>query len=139
METGVTDNASSCLPPPAPPTPSAQWPVVRVAEPVADGRRTTLGPVRSDPVAIASFVCGLTAFVPVLSQLAGLVLGTWGLMRIRRARAAGVAVGGGWAAIAGIVISGIALIGWAVVVVVLCWAGFTFAEVGGHLPGELPG
>lgn len=79
--------------------------------PVAGGANLAAAP-RTDRLAIASAVCGLTAFVPVVSQLVGLVLGVISLLRIRRARRAGVAVGGtSWAA-AGIASSVFALLLW---------------------------
>lgn len=66
---------------------------------------------RTDKVAIASTVCGLTPFIPVFSQVMGLSLGLWALVRIRRARRAGQRVNGrGWAA-AGITGNGFVLLG----------------------------
>ncbi|MDO8631941.1 MAG: hypothetical protein Q7R41_15760 [Phycisphaerales bacterium] len=66
----------------------------------------------TDRLAIASAICGLTAFIPIFSQLIGLVLGLLGLLRIRRAKRAGTMVRGrGWAA-AGIAGNGLALLGW---------------------------
>lgn len=67
---------------------------------------------RTDKVAIASTVCGLSAFIPIISQVVGLFLGVWALFRIRRARRAGQSVRGtGWAT-AGITGNGFALLGW---------------------------
>ncbi len=66
----------------------------------------------TDRLAIASSVCGLTAFVPVVSQLIGLALGVLAVLRIRRARVLGKLVrGNGWAA-AGIAWNGFVLLGW---------------------------
>src|SRR5262245_52920739 len=67
---------------------------------------------RTDKVAVASTVCGLTAFVPVFSQIVGLFLGVWALIRIRRARRAGYVVRGrGWATV-GITGNAFVLLGW---------------------------
>jgi hypothetical protein len=68
----------------------------------------------TDKVAVASTVCGLTAFIPIISQVVGLILGIWALFRIRRARRAGQYVRGrGWAT-AGITGNGFVLLGWIV-------------------------
>lgn len=97
-------------PTPVTPGPHAQSPAL-AKQPVEGGANLAAAP-RTDRLAIASAVCGLTAFVPVVSQLVGLVLGVISLLRIRRARRAGVAVGGtSWAA-AGIASSGFALLLW---------------------------
>jgi hypothetical protein len=67
---------------------------------------------RTDKVAIASSICGLTAFIPVFSQLVGLFLGIWAFVRIGRARRAGKNVRGvGWA-LAGVTGNAFALLGW---------------------------
>ena len=100
---------------PTPVTPVTFEPVPQnvtlIPLPAASGANLVAAP-RTDRLAIASAVCGLTAFVPIFSQLVGLVLGVISLLRIRRARRAGVVVGGtGWAA-AGIVSSGFALLLW---------------------------
>jgi hypothetical protein len=66
----------------------------------------------TDKVAVASTICGLTPFIPIFSQLIGLILGVWALFRIRRSRRAGQAVRGrGWAT-AGIAGNGFVLLGW---------------------------
>jgi len=80
----------------------------------------------TDRLAVASAVCGLTAFVPVFSQIVGLVLGIVSLLRIRRARRAGVAVRGKWWAAAGIASSGFALVLWLGIMA-------TYAAVGSSL------
>lgn len=65
-----------------------------------------------DGCCVASAVCGLTALVPIVSQVAGVVLGVLGLVRVRRARRRGIAVRGrGWA-IAGLISSALVLAGW---------------------------
>jgi hypothetical protein len=67
---------------------------------------------QTDKVAVASTVCGLTAFIPIFTQVVGLILGIWALLRIRRARRAGQNFRGrGWAT-AGIAGNGFALLGW---------------------------
>ena len=66
----------------------------------------------TDKVAVASTVCGLTPFIPIFSQVLGLILGIWALFRIRRARQASQNVRGrGWAT-AGIIGNGFTLLGW---------------------------
>ena len=82
---------------------------------------TGVAPFARPPVdrcAMASAVCGVTAIVPVVSQVAGLVLGIIAIRRIRRARREGFAVAGlGWAT-TGIVSSIFVLLGWLFVVVI---------------------
>lgn len=66
----------------------------------------------TDKVAVASTICGLTPFIPVFSQVLGLILGFWALIRIRRCRRTGQNVRGrGWAS-AGIAGNGFVLLGW---------------------------
>ena len=77
----------------------------------------------TEPFAVASAICGMTAIVPVLSQLVGLTLGIVSLVRFRRAKRSGLELSGkGWA-IAGITTSGLALIGWIGFAVVLAGLG----------------
>ena len=88
-----------------------------------------------DRFAVASAVLGLTAIVPVLSQIAGLTLGILALRRIRRAHQAGIAMAGrGWA-ITGIVSSGVALLIWIFIAVVFGFVLSIFWTVGGKLDG----
>ncbi|MHC4234075.1 MAG: DUF4190 domain-containing protein [Planctomycetota bacterium] len=94
-------------------------------------------PANTDRIAIASLVCGLTAVIPVVSQVAGVGLGVWALVRIRRLRRAGGPVRGSWAAGAGIVLSAAALICWGLAIAALCWAGATFKEVSSQVPTPL--
>ena len=76
-----------------------------------------------DRMAVASAVCGMTAIVPVVSQVMGLGLGIASLVRIRRARRCGLNLGGrGWA-LAGIVSSGFVLLSGIAVLALLCAAG----------------
>ncbi|MFQ5415148.1 MAG: hypothetical protein ACE5E6_11890 [Phycisphaerae bacterium] len=66
----------------------------------------------TDGLAIASAVCGVSAFIPIVSQMVGLGLGVGSLVRMRRARLRGRPMrGAGWAW-TGIVSSGFVLIGW---------------------------
>ena len=96
---------------------------------------------RTDGFAIASAVCGLTAIIPVVSQVIGLGLGVASFVRLRRARRAGVKLGGrGWA-ITGIVSSGVALLGWIAVFVAFAAIGSSFsgsAETLSALAGRHP-
>lgn len=69
-------------------------------------------PGGTDGMAVGSAVCGLSGFIPLITQVAGLGLGFASLSRIRRARRRGVQLGGkGWA-ITGIVTSICGLLGW---------------------------
>jgi hypothetical protein len=91
-----------------------------------------------DKLAIASAVCGLTAFVPVLSQLAGLVLVIMALRRIRRARRDGLVVTGrGWA-VTGIASSGFLLICWIFVLVIMGAVLALFRNIAGTLDQVTP-
>jgi hypothetical protein len=109
-----------------------------VPEPLPVGVQTGGGdlqrvPAATDHLAIASAVCGLTALVPVISQVIGLVLGIASLRRIRRARQAGVEVRGkGWA-LTGIISSGFALLGWIAAFALLFLVGAVFACTGDTL------
>ena len=88
--------------------------VVPLARPVfpTDGVRGLVVKRTTEPFAVASAICGLTAIIPVLSQLLGLSLGVVSLVRLRRAKRNGIHLAGkGWA-ITGIVVSGFGLIGW---------------------------
>lgn len=108
----VPDNTFA-VPPPLPvPTARPAGTDCESAGPLPMPAMPQRGPGPTDRLAIASTVCGLTAFIPIFSQLVGLVLGLWALVRIRRARRAGLTVRGrGWAA-AGITGNGFALLGW---------------------------
>ncbi|MCP4249055.1 MAG: DUF4190 domain-containing protein [bacterium] len=82
-----------------------------------------------DGLAVASAICGMTAFIPIISQLAAVLLGFIALRRIRRARRAGVAVrGDGWA-VTGIVSGLIVLAGWIGAAMLLTAAGTIFLGV----------
>ena len=85
-------------------------------------------PRRTDRLAIASAACGLTAFVPVISQVLGLWFGAIGLLRIRRARRQGLDLrGSGWAW-TGLISSGIALLGWITLPALLASLGESFTH-----------
>ncbi len=96
---------------------------------VADGLPTTVAPApgantaivrhRTDGFAVASAICGFTAIVPVVSQVIGLVLGIVSLVRIRRARRAGIEVRGTRWAVAGVASSGFALLCWVAIFVAM--------------------
>lgn len=63
-------------------------------------------------MAVASAVCGITGIIPIVCQIAGLTLGILSILRIRRSKIIGAPLRGtGWA-IAGIVTSGVGLLGW---------------------------
>ncbi|UCG15357.1 MAG: DUF4190 domain-containing protein [Phycisphaerales bacterium] len=89
----------------------------------------------TDSLAVASAVCGFTAIVPVVSQVAGLALGITSLVRIRRARRCGVDLRGrGWA-LAGIFSSGFVLLCWVAVIAAFIVVGSLFARSADTLPG----
>jgi hypothetical protein len=120
-------------------------PVCPTATPIArpiSSCETNLGwglvPPDTDSYALASAVCGFTAIIPVLSQVAGVVLGVAGLVRIRRARRAGFRRrGAGWAC-AGLVSSGVALAAWIVILVGFLWVRSTVSGVTGQLGALRP-
>ena len=90
-------------------------------------------PPETDKVAVASSVCGLTAFIPILSQLIGLALGVWALFRIRRARQSGRQVlGNGWAT-AGVVGNGLVLLGWIGLFVIFALVNSTISQTTSEL------
>ena len=100
-------------------------PVVPVARALSrmDDVRYVVVKRTTEPFAVASAICGMTAIIPVLSQLVGLTLGIVSLVRLRRAKRSGLELSGkGWA-IAGIATSGLALIGWIGFAIVLAGLG----------------
>ncbi len=121
----LSPSSEPALPPVARPVDNAVVPaqVVPVARPLSsavvtsppalpDEVRYVVVKRTTEPFAVASAICGMTAIIPVLSQLVGLTLGIVSLVRLRRAKRTGIDLAGkGWA-IAGIVSSGFALIGW---------------------------
>ncbi len=100
--------------------------------------RTTGGAAPTDRLAVASTFCGMTAFIPIISQLAAVLLGLVALHRIRRARRAGVpARGVGWA-LAGIAAGLIVLAGWIGAAMLLVGAGTVLQGVSDQI-GLPPG
>ena len=109
-----------------------------VAPPNGNAGGLQLIPANTDHLAIASAVCGLTAIIPVISQVIGLALGIASLRRIRRARKAGVEVRGkGWA-LTGIISSGFALLGWIAAFALLLLVGSMFAYASDSLSTLAP-
>lgn len=95
--------------------------------------------VRTEPLAVASTVCALTAIIPIVSQVAGLVLGTVGLVRIRRARRAGQTVRGShWAGL-GIGLSLLVLLAWIFICAAFVAVGLSFANTAQTLGLPAPG
>jgi hypothetical protein len=92
-----------------------------------------LASVEVDRCAVASAVCGLTAVIPVVSQVAGLALGVLGLSRIHRARRRGQARTGTTWALAGIVSSGIALLAWVGILAAGYFVSTSLSDVAGPL------
>lgn len=124
-----TETPATILPAETPATGAIDIPMAR---PVVHCRLPAGGrlPVRagSDRLAVASAVCGLTAVVPVLFQVAGLVLGVASLVRIRRARRCGLELPGrGWAWV-GIISSGFVLLSWVSVLGMLLAASGSMAN-----------
>jgi hypothetical protein len=78
---------------------------------------------------VASAVCGFTGIIPIVSQVAGLALGIMALIRIGRARRAGVPRKGTRWAVAGIVSSGLVLAGWVACFFVLSFVGSSFSDI----------
>ena len=135
-ESPATDNlpVESLIDPPvvASPTPIVPGAKAWIAAPTCPPRP----PV--DRCAIASAICGLTAFIPVLSQIAGVVLGIVALCRIRRARRAGHPTAGtGWA-VTGLVSSSVVLLSWIFVFIVFAAVLALFANTATTLDHALP-
>ena len=86
-------------------------------------------PVKNDRFAVASAVCGFTGIIPIVSQVAGLTLGIMALIRIGRARRAGVPRGGTRWAVAGIVSSGLVLAGWVACFFALSVVGSSLSDI----------
>lgn len=128
--------------PPAPPQAATELqPILVQARPIAPVHGASAGlpacPMPqyggTDKCAVASAVCGFTAIIPVISQIAGVVLGIIGLVRIHRAKARNEHLRGtGWA-IAGLVMSGCALLGWIAAIGLLTFASVMFTDAGSAL------
>ncbi len=103
-------NEPFAVPPPLPSGLTADVPMMGrpVDAPPNDGQPTG----KTDRVAVASVLCGATAFIPVISQVIGFVLGVIALRRIRRAKRMGTPVRGGRLAMAGITGNGLVLLFW---------------------------
>ena len=119
-------------------------PTQLVARPIVTGTTSALVASRphvqgpTDSLAIWSAVCGLTAMIPVVSQVLGLGFGIASLARIRRARRTGLILGGtGWA-ITGVISSGFTLICWIGLFVAMFIIGSSFANSADALSGILP-
>jgi hypothetical protein len=107
-------------PPALPEARPADLPIVAEARPVTPIATPGVLKPPVDTWAIASAICGLTAIVPVISQVAGIILGIIALRRIRHARREGFPLKGvGWA------VTGIG----SSVLMLLCWL-FIFAAFG---------
>jgi hypothetical protein len=112
--------------------------VARPAAPVVAASASYPAERRVDRLAVASAVCGLTALVPVLSQLAGLAFGIASLRRIRRARRCGFDLPGtGWAA-AGIVSSVLMLLCWIAVFAAFVFVGKSLAHTNEAMSAIMP-
>ncbi len=118
----------------APPVPVARPLTTPIARPIPVVYVPQLHAAPTDRLAIASAVCGCTAIIPVVSQLAGFGLGIAALVRIRRKRRAGLpARGTGWA-VTGILTSGFALLSWLFMGLVLSAVGSVFQQSAGQFP-----
>jgi hypothetical protein len=83
---------------------------------------------RTDGFAVASAICGFTAIVPLVSQVIGLALGALSLVRIRRARRAGIELGGAKWALTCIVSSAFTLICWVGIFVAISLIGSSLSH-----------
>jgi len=91
-----------------------------------------------DRWALASAICGITAIVPVISQLAGIILGVVALRRIRRAHRQGLAPrGSGWA-IMGISLSLFMLLSWILIFAVFGFVMSIFSDAAHALDKAMP-
>ena len=140
-EVETSTPAADFVPPHPASSPAEQYPVLVQARPIAPMHGASAGLpacpmpqyVGTDKCAIASAVCGFTAIIPVISQIAGVVLGIIGLVRIHRAKARNEHLRGtGWA-IAGLVMSGFALLGWIAALGLLTFASLMFSDAGSAL------
>ncbi|MCK4341156.1 MAG: DUF4190 domain-containing protein [Phycisphaerae bacterium] len=100
----------------------------------ADGGLVLPGWQGYEKLALASAVCGLTAFVPVVAQVMGLILGIASLVRIHRARRRGIHLRGLRWALVGLFSSGFVLLCWVVVVVALLVVRGAFLHAADVLP-----
>ena len=89
----------------------------------------------TDGLAVASAVLGFTAIVPVVSQVLGIGLGVAGLVRIHRARRAGLPRRGRLWAWLGIGSSTFALLAWIAVLAAFAVIGHAFGQAGNALEG----
>ncbi len=89
----------------------------------------------TDGLAVASAVLGFTAIVPVVSQVLGVALGVAGLVRIHRARRAGLPRRGRLWAWLGIGSSTFALLAWIAVLAAFAVIGHSFGQAGNALDG----
>jgi len=127
---------SQDIPPPVTALERVNVAPVAIARPVGGSSHQIVVAPR-EGCSVASAVCGLTAIVPMISQLAGLGLGVAGLIRIRRARRRGVHLRGtGWA-VAGLCSSGLVLACWIAVFAIFLVVGATFAKTAGGLQSAL--
>ncbi|MBU0716847.1 MAG: hypothetical protein KJ749_01240 [Planctomycetes bacterium] len=109
--------------------------VVEIARPLGASAPHLTAPAdgATDRLAVLSAICGMTAFVPVVSQLAGLALGVISLRRIRRARRNGIKLPGhGWALI-GVISSSLTLLGWIAFLAVMAFVSDLLAQSSGSL------
>lgn len=93
---------------------------------------------RTHPAAVASAVCGFTALVPIICQVAGIALGILAIARINRDRRDGIATRGTGLAIAGISFSAVALAGWILLAVAMAGVSAAFNQIDTGLGGALP-
>lgn len=100
--------------PPAPPfaEPAPQPPL---SQPFASAPPPPPSPGTTNTLAVISFVTGLLCCLPVVAQAVGLVCGFMALSAIDESRGA---QGGRGLAIAGLILSGLSLVGWVLGVLV---------------------
>ncbi|MHC5111689.1 MAG: hypothetical protein ACYTHJ_17630 [Planctomycetota bacterium] len=148
-----TINAQPSIPPPPPPTalPYAQ-PPSQIYQPPGAPPAQPIQPAQhvpadllaaahaapTDRLAVLSAICGMSAMIPVVSQVAGLVMGILSLRNIKRAANAGLVIDGkGWAWL-GISSSAFTLLGWMAFMAALSMIGNSLMDSAGALE-QLPG
>jgi len=92
----------------------------------------------TDRLAVASALCSLLAFIPVLTQIVGLVCGLLSLRRIRRARRSDHPLRGAKWAWTGIITNGGTLAGWFAMFAALQFLGTTLGGTTRALRIALP-
>ena len=94
--------------------------------------------VKRDACAVGSAVCGFTGFIPIVTQVIGLILGLLAIGRIRRARLFGQERGGMRHAVVGIITNGATLLIWIFVFVAVSCVFQSISTTAGDLSKLVP-